>query len=231
MKRQAYYPSRIADQVLWLMNLRAKLPGYATLLGVNAGDLTAILADINWLLYVLSDWLTAVRAWTPATTAYVEDIQTGTGTPALPVFVPPTPEPGTATVAAGVLDRIFGLAATLRTDDHFTDAIGTDLMIIGSADTEDHPVPKFLLKNVQGDTIQSVNITFYKYGHMGVYIESRRGGGAWEFLAIDTESPYLDDRPLLAAGQPEVREYRMRFWDKGTPNGEWTDMAKITVAP
>lgn len=65
----------------------------------------------------------------------------------------------------------------------------------------------------------------------GRNIESRRGGGTWAFLAIDTESPYLDDRPPLAAGQPEVREYRMRYWDKGTPNGEWTDMAKITVAP
>ena len=45
----------------------------------------------------------------------------------------------------------------------------------------------------------------------------------------DTESPYVDARPLLVAGQPETREYRMRFWDKGTPNGEWTDVAKETV--
>jgi len=29
-----------------------------------------------------------------------------------------------------------------------------------------------------------------------------------------------DERPLLAAGTPEVREYRMRLWDKGTPNGD-----------
>jgi hypothetical protein len=43
-----------------------------------------------------------------------------------------------------------------------------------------------------------VKLTFYKYNHMGVYIEGRRGTGAWEFLAIDTESPYIDERPLLA---------------------------------
>jgi len=70
-----------------------------------------------------------------------------------------------------------------------------------------------------------VKLTFYKYNHMGVYIEGRRGTGAWEFLAIDTESP------LLVAGAPEVREYRMRFWDKGTPNGDWTDVVKVTVSP
>ena len=76
-----------------------------------------------------------------------------------------------------------------------------------------------------------MKLTFYKYNHMGVYIEGRRGTGAWEFLAIDTESPYEDERPLLVAGAPEVREYRMRFWDKGTPNGDWTDVVKVTVSP
>ncbi|MCA1963224.1 MAG: hypothetical protein LDL31_04705 [Prosthecobacter sp.] len=41
----------------------------------------------------------------------------------------------------------------------------------------------------------------------------------------------MDERPLLVAGAPEVREYRMRFWDKGTPNGDWTDVVKVTVSP
>ena len=66
---------------------------------------------------------------------------------------------------------------------------------------------------------------------MGVVIESRRNGGAWEMLGIDTTSPYMDERPLLNPTAPEVREYRMRFWDKGTPNGDWTDVAKVTVSP
>ncbi|MFN0075974.1 MAG: hypothetical protein ACKVY0_05825 [Prosthecobacter sp.] len=92
-------------------------------------------------------------------------------------------------------------------------------------------VPKFLTETLQGTGCQCVKLTFYKDNHMGVYIEGRRGTGAWEFLAIDTESPYIDQRPLLAAGTPEVREYRMRFWDKGTPNGDWTDVVKVTVSP
>jgi hypothetical protein len=46
---------------------------------------------------------------------------------------------------------------------------------------------------------------------MRVYIESRHGAGAWEFIGIDTESPYMDERPLLLASTPEVREYRMRY--------------------
>lgn len=80
-------------------------------------------------------------------------------------------------------------------------------------------VSKFLTEMLQGSGCQSVKRTFYKYNPMGVYIEGRRGTGAWEFLAIDTEGPCEDKRPLLAPGQPEGREYRMRFWGKGTPNG------------
>ena len=79
--------------------------------------------------------------------------------------------------------------------------------------------------------VAKMKLSFFKYNHMGVYIECRRGAGAFEFLAIDTESPYMDERPLLVVGQPEVREYRMRFWDKGTPNGDWTDVVKVTVSP
>ena len=31
--------------------------------------------------------------------------------------------------------------------------------------------------------------------------------------------------------QLEVLEYRLRWWDKGTANGSWTDAGKATVAP
>jgi hypothetical protein len=49
--------------------------------------------------------------------------------------------------------------------------------------------------------------------------------------AIDTKSPYMDERPLLVAATPEVRQYRMRFWGKGTSNGDCTYVVKVTVSP
>ncbi len=122
----------------------------------------------------------------------------------------------------------------MKLSGSYTEAIGTDLGIVGSVAATPgaaNATPRFDANLLQGSGFQTVNLTFYKYGHMGVYIESRRGNGAFELLAIDTESPYLDERPLLVAGTPEVREYRMRFWDKGTPNGDWTDVVKVTVSP
>ena len=133
-------------------------------------------------------------------------------------------------VKTGALVRLFALVGKMKEAGGYTEAIGTDLGIVGSAATE-KALPKFSADLLQGTGCQCVKLSFAKYGHMGVYIESRRGTGAWEFQAIDTESPYMDERPLLAAGTPEVREYRMRFWDKGTPNGDWTDVVKVTVSP
>jgi hypothetical protein len=34
---------------------------------------------------------------------------------------------------------------------------------------------------------------------------------------------------LLVANTAETREYRVRLWDKGTPNGDWCDNVKVAV--
>ena len=237
MKRQDYYPSRIGDQVNWLANYAAKLPIYGTTLGLSAGEVTAGVNDAKWCNYVLGVWLTAVRAFSPSTTNAVDEVLTGKGNAAvvLPTFAAPALPAGVSAALPGALTRIFTLVAKAKLSPNFTEAIGTDLGIIGAGvtPTPGTASPRFLTELLQGTNgTQTVKITFYKHGHMGVYGESRRGpNGVWEFLAIDTESPYLDERPLAAAGAPEVREYRLRFWDNGAEVGDWSDVAKVTVAP
>src|SRR5438046_2605351 len=56
MKRQAYYPSRVADQILWLENFRNKLGAYQAALGLSAPQVAAGIADARWLVYVLGSW-------------------------------------------------------------------------------------------------------------------------------------------------------------------------------
>lgn len=232
MKRQDYYPSRIGDQINWLANFSVKLPVHGTAVGVDSTTVTAAVADAKWAHYVLNLWLSAVRNFAPSSTDAVDDVLEGQGEDAvvLPTFTAPALPSGVTPQLPGVLPRLFTLIAKIKLDSGYTESIGTDLGIVGPEVTE-KSMPKFTVTVEQGGGCQCARLVFYKYGHMGVYIESRRGTGAWEFLAIDTESPYEDARPLLAAGQPEVREYRMRFWDKGTPNGEWTPVASITVSP
>lgn len=92
-------------------------------------------------------------------------------------------------------------------------------------------MPEFSLKVERGGGCECVKIIFKKFGRQGVVIYCRRGGGPWELLAIDLSSPYLDERPLLAAGVPEVRDYRLQFYDNAAPSGDFSDVQSITVSP
>ena len=56
-----------------------------------------------------------------------------------------------------------------------------------------------------------------------VEIESKRGSGGWQFVAVCFKRKHTDTRAPLAARQPEVREYRCRFRDG--------DVASVTTNP
>jgi hypothetical protein len=237
VKMQHYYPRRLGDQVAWLLNFADKLPGYETVLGLTGAQVDACVASCKYGAYVLGSWLPDVRTLSPAATAAMELLMNGSGPTAveLPVFTAPTPPTGVVAVPPGVLTRLFDLVQIIKNSTGYNETIGQELGIIAPEATpvpgDEAPAPVAKFEIVQGTLNEAVKIAFVKNGHMGVYIESQRGTGAMEFLAIDTEVPYLDDRLLLVAGVPEVRKYRMRFWDKGNPTGDWSDTATLTVGP
>ena len=221
------------DQAEWLVNYANKLALIASILSISQTDTTASGDDARWCAYVLGVWIPAMRTFSPSTTDAMDEVLTGTGDTVvtLPTFTAPSLPNGAAPRKPGALTRIFTMVAKIKLDPAYTEKMGTDLGIVGAEDTVEHPLPKFTVEVLQGMGSQVVKLAFFKFTHGGVWIECRRNGGAWEFLGIDTDSPYMDERALLAPGTPELREYRMRFWDKGTPNGDWTDVAKVTVSP
>ena len=233
MKHQNWYPKRMADQILWHENFRSKLGGYTVTLGLTQARVDAAIASSRFVIYVLSQWLPAARAFGPTTTDAVDLLLNGTGGSAVvfPTFTAPALPNGVAPVPPGVVARLFDLVSDIKHADGYTKTIGDDLGIEGGEDATQHAVPEISADVIADSPNESVELSFTKYGHTGVYFESRRGNLGWQFLGVDTDSPYVDSRPLLAAGVPEVREYRARFWDKGEPNGDWTDVVKVTVAP
>ncbi len=240
MKRQEYYPARVEAQPEWLENFAEKLLIHAATLGVTNTRRDAAVLDALWLKYVIGSWAPAARAWADSVTDVVVDAGGGTGSSAmvLPAFIAPplpaaaAPLPATVAVAPGGLDRIFKLVKDIKNATGLTDAIASEMRIVGDETSPDaNPVPKLSLKVEQGPTCQCVRIKFIKYGRTGVYLESRRNGGAWEFLASPVRSPYTDNRALLSATAAEIREYRARYWENNAPTGDWTDVAKVTVAP
>lgn len=235
MKRNNYYPNLIPERPEWHTNFAAKLPIYGPTLPLTAAQMNAAVADNRYLAYGLGDWISNVRDFAPACTAALVNLSTGTGGEAF-VFTAynaptlPTLPVGITEVLPGALDRTFKLVQVIKGLPGYTDDIGLDLGIIGEEDTTEHTRPEFTLKTEAGDGCNCVKVRFKKFGHYAVAVHSKRGGGGWELLGIDAESPYQDERPLLVAGQPEIREYKLRFWDSGAENGDWTDVASATVS-
>ena len=236
MKRQEYYPARQPEQPEWLANFAVKLSTYGPTIPLTAATVTAGVADARFLAYALGDWINSVREFSPSCTAALDALQSGTGVVpfVLPTMVVPALPAGVSAVPAGALDRIFKLVQVIKNSSGYTDAIGLDLGIVGSVALLPNatPIPQLDAKAVAGPNGERGSLTFKKAGHMGAAIQSRRGASAtFEDIGIATTSPFVDERALLVAGVPEVREYRASDWDDGQASGDWSAVVKITVAP
>ena len=229
-RKQRYYPGNEAAQVIWLTNYRGKISLHGPTCVLTAGEIADTIADIDFLIWVLGTWNRAIQKDAEEATDYKDSIEDGDG-PSVPVPAASTFSSPPAVRPPGVLNRLFNQVARIKKAAGYTTPIGTDLGIIGAEDTAEHPVPLFKLKKVQGLTNEAVQVDFIKYDHPGVWIECRRNNGPWEPLGADLFAPYLDDRPLLVAGQAEVREYRLRWFDGNKPTGDWSPVMKITVGP
>jgi hypothetical protein len=240
MQRDDYYPTRIAERPEWHANFAAKFQIYGPLLGYPAAEVNAAVADNLYLAYGLGDWVSGVREFGPACTAALKTLATGTGSAPF-VFTPytapalPTLPAGITAVLPGALDRTFGLVQGVKGKPGYTDDMGLDMGIVGSEKPApppgEAPAPRITVAAIPGDAHEYARVKYFKDGHEALQIQGRRGGGNWEDLAMSYKSPFIDERPLLVAGQAEVREYRARFYDRGVYTSGWCDVAKVTVGP
>jgi hypothetical protein len=91
MKRDSYYPRRLAERPEWHINFAAKLQIHGPPLNLTAGQINNAVADNLTLAYGLGDWLTNVRDLGPTATASLKLLRKGTGR--RPMSSPPTPPP------------------------------------------------------------------------------------------------------------------------------------------
>ncbi len=234
MKRNNYYPARQADQIVWLANFSNKLPGYATALGLTTGQVTAAGADCGWLIYILQAWLPAVRTWAQAATDAATEAQTGVGSAALalPVFITPLPPTGVVAVNPGALTRLFALVQLIKDSGKCTDAIGTNLGVLGSEQTAPDltTLKPAIAANISGT---SVNVK-WGWGGNGASLDSceiqvDRGAG-FVLLTIDTTPNYTDTQPFPAAGQSALWKYKAIYRQGDQRVGQWSDVVSIPVA-
>lgn len=232
MKHNSYYPTNLAEQIKWLVNFNLKIASHATALGLTPAQVTAILADCAWLIYVLQAWLTAVRKWAQSCTDAANLAQTGVGgVQTLPVFpVPPLPT-GTVPVAFGALTRIFALVQSIKTGGKCTDEIATDLGIVGSAVT---PPDLNALQPVLTAVVGGGHVAIgWGWQGNGAWLDAceilvdRNDGKGFVPLVVDTTPNYNDTQPLPTA--KTIWTYKAIYRVGDGQVGQWSQPVSVTV--
>jgi len=80
--------------------------------------------------------------------------------------------------------------------------------------------------------VAEIGFDFGNSMRRAVNIYSRRDGdGDFKFLARDTVPPYVDNRPMLVAGKPELREYKAVFVVADSLVSQFSDEITVNCAP
>lgn len=202
MKKHDIVPHPNDDYINWHDKLKAGVT--ATTPGATATDVTALTAD-NAALHTKS--VAANDADIASKTAHTEF----------------------AGILASSKRNARALAQRIKKSTGYTPALGETLQLEGIEDTTDLTQKKTTLKiTVKPGGV--VEVGFKKMGAEGVHVyEERNGSGVFNYLASETHSPYVDNRPLLAAGKPETRRYKVVFFIGKTEIGLESDIAEAVA--
>lgn len=229
------FPRQEAELIVWFNNFAANLATHAPALGFDESVVEGVRRDAAALKYTVGNLVPAYQTALQARTAYKKLLLNGpAGREPLELpAAPPVAAPPEA-VPPGILPRTRRLIARIKAADAYTESIGRSLGIVRSAATAAAlsaaaPRPSAKATPLPGG---EVRVEFGRAGFDGVLVEGRRGGEAgWERLGVDSYSPYTDARPPLTPGQPEVRQYRLRFVKRDDPVGDWSDIVSVTATP
>ena len=113
----------------------------------------------------------------------------------------------------------------------YTPGMGALLGIEGPKNTFDLATAKPDLSGVD-QTGGVVVLSFTKHKSDGVNIYCQREGDAdWVLIGRATVSPFVDKRPLLQTGKPELRRYTAVYMQKDKEIGQFSDDLVINCAP
>lgn len=227
-------PRTDTELVLWLNNFATSLEPHAAALGLSETEMNAVKADAAMVNFLIGSLVPTRKSALQSCNLFKNRMITGpAGATPLAVPAAPSPGPAPAAVPPGIVARLRVLVQRIQLVPGYTESIGVALGIVGPAGGPSAPdtVPKPTLKaHTSGPSLLQVDFTKERFD--GVIIESRRAGEeGWQQLGLNNYSPYLDGRPPLEPGRPEVREYRARYILRDQATGEWSDIVNATFVP
>ncbi len=208
MKKKYFLPVGDSQRSTWLRNFNAKLPGYATKLGLTKLETDSVNKDTlayDYVLDMVANSKTFEHTCATQKTSF-RNSKSGTEVIPFPVYVVSTPPD---TVPYGIFTRITALVKKIKASKGYLVSIGTDLDIIGTEmagkESLDTAQPTLTIKIAAGNP----QLKYTKGDKSGIILESKRGTET-EFTLTDkiSVSVYNDKRPNLISGKPEKRDYR-----------------------
>ncbi len=132
-------------------------------------------------------------------------------------------------------ERVVGnsraIARRVKAHAGYQTGIGSLLGIEGPDVNVDMTHAKPILSCVD-QTAGVVEISFNKMKSDGICLYCQREGDTdWIVLGHPTTSPFIDNRPLLQAGKPELRRYTAIYMLKNQEIGLYSDEVVVTCSP
>jgi hypothetical protein len=206
MAKSDYIPPRDNDFLIWHDQFKTAVAAQAATLGLVAADTTAVTADNTTLHTKVATMNNAVAVASQATAD-----KTVTRT--------------------NVEKNVRALTRRIKASPAYTVAIGNQLGVEGAQDTTDLSAAKPDLSG-KDQTGGTVELQFTKSVSDGVNIYGKRDNDAdFVFLARDTSAPYVDNRPLLVAGKPELRHYKAVYVSGDAEIGNYSDDVVVNCQP
>jgi hypothetical protein len=219
-----FYPTIDSQLMLWHNTFSLECASYAgsfpdvltpevlAQVATNSEMVTLVVVQMNELKAHLGGW----AAFKTSILRGENDMEAPTPPSALPDIAIPTG------AMKGVADYTRALVRRIKAHPNYNASVGAALGVLPP--TRGHRVPGVKPTPEPGS---KVRLDIGKNGYLVVAIESRRGGGGWETVGLATHTPFIDERPPLVDGQPEVREYRVMGYDNNHVDG---DPSQIRVA-
>jgi hypothetical protein len=229
MAKNPWWERTLAGQLVQVQNLMVKVGGYAATLGLTPAQITALQALCDAFLEAVA-FCDQTRQTSYAVTQWRDNLLYGSPkgavAPAPPVFAVGSPSAGTV----GVVTQIFEFRDLIVALPGYTEAIGEDLMIVGTEKSglvEDDVTPALKITSSEG---YEVTVKGSMQGMAGMRLDYRPKGGTFAPIAYLQTLPGSFVVIPTEPGEAETGEVRGIFMQKNEEFGNYSPNYPVTVA-
>jgi hypothetical protein len=221
-----WYPDSLANRAAWHANFSTQAAATGTTHGLTSAQVTQIGTDAGEVSSALG-YRETVRAFPQSWTEDETMLLAGPlGSAMPPVPTPPAAYAPTTTVPS-IQARTRQYVGIIRAHPSYTAEIGELYGIIAARSRP----PGTPTVKATALTDSKMRLAVGKARYDVVAIDSRRGGGAWEQIGISMTREYIDSRPPLVAGAPEIREYRCQGMQNNARVGGNSEIQSAVTVP